>query len=92
MKPLKDEPVISDEAKIILDSLRKRGECDLNLFKSKFDFSNKKWDKITKELIQLKLSSSSTTNKLEKIKIIINLIHSHCNKYIIKQNDSYTIT
>ena len=50
MKPFKDEPVISDEAKIILDSLRKRGECDLNLFKSKFDFSNKKWDKITKEL------------------------------------------
>ena len=50
MKPLKDEPVISDEAKIILDSLRKKGECDLNLFKSEFDFSNKKWDKITKEL------------------------------------------
>ena len=50
MKPFKDEPVISDEAKIILDSLRKRGECDLNLFKSEFDFSNKKWDKITKEL------------------------------------------
>ena len=50
MKPFKDEPVISDEAKIILDHLRKRGECDLNLFKSEFDFSNKKWDKITKEL------------------------------------------
>ena len=50
MKPLKDEPVISDEAKIILDSLRKKGECELNLFKSEFDFSNKKWDKITKEL------------------------------------------
>ena len=50
MKPLKDEPVISDEAKIILDSLRKKGECDLNLFKTEFDFSNKKWDKITKEL------------------------------------------
>ena len=50
MKPLKDEPVISDEAKAILDSLRKKGECDLNLFKSEFDFSNKKWDKITKEL------------------------------------------
>ena len=50
MKPLKDEPVISDEAKIILNSLRKKGECDLNLFKSEFDFSNKKWDKITKEL------------------------------------------
>ena len=50
MKPLKDEPIISDEAKFILDSLRKKGECDLNLFKSEFDFSNKKWDKITKEL------------------------------------------
>ena len=50
MKPLKDEPVISVEAKIILDSLRKKGECDLNLFKTEFDFSNKKWDKITKEL------------------------------------------
>ncbi len=50
MKPLKDEPEISDEAKIILNSLRKKGECDLNLFKSEFDFSNKKWDKITKEL------------------------------------------
>ncbi|MDC3040242.1 lysine--tRNA ligase [Flavobacteriaceae bacterium] len=50
MKPLKDEPVISDEAKIILDSLTKKGECDLNLFKTEFDFSNKKWDKITKEL------------------------------------------
>jgi len=50
MKPFKDEPVISDEAKIILDHLRKRGECDLNHFKSEFDFSNKKWDKITKEL------------------------------------------
>jgi len=50
MKPLKDEPIISDEAKIILDSLRKKGECDLNLFKTEFDFSNKKWDKITKEL------------------------------------------
>ena len=50
MKPLKDEAVISDEAKIILDSLTKKGECDLNLFKTEFDFSNKKWDKITKEL------------------------------------------
>ena len=44
------EANISDEAKIILDSLRKKGECDLNLFKTEFDFSNKKWDKITKEL------------------------------------------
>jgi len=50
MKPLKNEPIISDEAKIVFDSLRKKGECDLNIFKSEFDLSNKKWDKITKEL------------------------------------------
>ncbi len=42
--------MISDGAKLILDKLIKKGECDLNNFKSEFDFSNKKWDKLTKEL------------------------------------------
>jgi len=50
MKPLKEAPSISDEAKVILDKLTEKGECNLNIFKSKFDFSNKKWDKLTKEL------------------------------------------
>ena len=50
MKPLKEEPSISDDAKVILDKLLEKGECDLNIFKDKFDFSNKKWDKLTKEL------------------------------------------
>jgi len=50
MKPLKDKPVITDEAQMVLNSLSKKGKCDLNNFKSEFDFSNKKWDKITKEL------------------------------------------
>ena len=50
MKPLKEELSISDDAKAILDKLLIKGECDLNILKSEFDFSNKKWDKLTKEL------------------------------------------
>ena len=50
MKPVKEVPLISDDAKLILDKLKKKGECELNNFKSEFEFSNKKWDKLTKEL------------------------------------------
>ena len=50
MKPLKEAPSITDDAKVILDKLIEKGECDLSIFKSEFDFSNKKWDKLTKEL------------------------------------------
>jgi lysyl-tRNA synthetase class 2 len=50
MKPIKEAPQISDDAKLILDKLIKKGECELDKFKSEFDFSNKKWDKYTKEL------------------------------------------
>ncbi len=50
MKPIKEAPQISNDAKLFLDKLMKNGECKLSDFKSEFDFSNKKWDKITKEL------------------------------------------
>ena len=50
MKPINEMPQISDEAKLILDKLIKKGECELNNFKPEFEFSNKKWDKLTKEL------------------------------------------
>ena len=50
MKPIKEISQISEEAKLILDNLIKKGECELNNFKSDFEFSNKKWDKLTKEL------------------------------------------
>jgi lysyl-tRNA synthetase class 2 len=50
MKPLKEVPSITDDAKVILDKLIEKGECDLSIFKGEFDFSNKKWDKLTKEL------------------------------------------
>ena len=50
MKPIKEAPQISDDAKLIFDKLLKKGECELSDFKSEFDFSNKKWDKLLKEL------------------------------------------
>ena len=50
MKPIKEAPQISDDAKLIFDKLLKKGECELSDFKSEFDFSNKKWDKLIKEL------------------------------------------
>jgi lysyl-tRNA synthetase class 2 len=50
MKPINEAPQISDDAKLILDKLLKKGECELDVFKSEFDLSNKKWDKYTKEL------------------------------------------
>ena len=55
MKPINEMPLISDEAKLILDKLIKKGECELNNFKSEFEFSNKKWDKLTKELREREL-------------------------------------
>ena len=50
MKPLKKEPEVSQESKEILEGLIKIGECSLLEFQSKFEISNKKWDKILKEL------------------------------------------
>ena len=50
MKPINEVPKISENSKLIYDSILKTGECNLNNFKSKFDLSNKKWDKILKEL------------------------------------------
>ena len=50
MKPLKKEPEVSQESKEILDGLIKIGECSLVEFQSKFELSNKKWDKVLKEL------------------------------------------
>ena len=67
MKPIKEGPKISDEAEIILSKLLKKGECELSGFKSEFDFSNKKWDKLTKEL---KVKDLITIYKLNEILFI----------------------
>ena len=50
MKPIKQGPEISEDAKVVFDRLKKHDEILLNDFKSEFDLSNKKWDKIKKEL------------------------------------------
>ena len=50
MKPIKQGPEISDDAKVVFDKLKNHDEILLNDFKSEFDLSNKKWDKIIKEL------------------------------------------
>ena len=50
MKPIKQGPEISEDAKVVFDRLKKHDEILLNDFKSEFDLSNKKWDKIIKEL------------------------------------------
>ena len=50
MKPLKREPNISEDAKVVFNRLKNIEQIFLADFKSEFDLSNKKWDKILKEL------------------------------------------
>ena len=50
MKPIKKEPDISEDAKVIFNRLKNIKQILLADFKSEFDLSNKKWDKVIKEL------------------------------------------
>ena len=50
MKPIKKEPEISEDSKLVYNKLKNINETLLVDFKSEFDISNKKWDKILKEL------------------------------------------
>ena len=50
MKPVKKEPDISEDAKVIFNRLKNIEQILLADFKSEFDLSNKKWDKVLKEL------------------------------------------
>jgi len=51
MKPEKKVAVeLSEEAKEVMDALKKAGKSDLNAFKESTGLSNKKWDKAIKEL------------------------------------------
>ena len=50
MKPVKKEPDISEDAKVIFNRLKDIDQILLTDFKSEFDLSNKKWDKVLKEL------------------------------------------
>ena len=50
MKPIKETPQISENSKLVYDDILKKGECKLETLKSDINLSNKKWDKILKEL------------------------------------------
>ena len=50
MKPIKKEPDITEDAKVIFNRLKNIEQILLADFKSEFDLSNKKWDKVLKEL------------------------------------------
>ena len=50
MKPIKETPQISENSKLVYDNILKKGECKLETLKSEIDLSNKKWDKILREL------------------------------------------
>ena len=62
MKPIKETPQISENSKLVYDNILKKGECKLETLKSEIDLSNKKWDKILKELRGKELISISKKN------------------------------
>ena len=62
MKPIKETPQISENSKLVYDDILKKGECKLETLKSEIDLSNKKWDKILKELRGKELISISKKN------------------------------
>jgi lysyl-tRNA synthetase class 2 len=55
MRPEKKSIELTEEEEIILKSLKEESPIELNVFKSQFDFSNKKWDKSIKNLSKNKI-------------------------------------
>ena len=49
-KPVKKEPDISEDGKVIFNRRKDNDQINLDDFKSEFEVSNKKWDKVLKEL------------------------------------------
>ena len=63
MKPENTSKDISDELSKILDVIKNKEELNINDLKSKFNFSNKKWDKSLKELREKGLITIIKDNK-----------------------------
>lgn len=63
MKPEKKAVAISDEAKAVLEILKKAETIDLNDLKAQSGLSNKKWDKTIKELTGNKLAKVEKTDE-----------------------------
>jgi len=62
MKPEKKALEISDDAKIVLESLTKLNRTELDTLKNSVDLSNKKWDKAIKELTKKTLAKVEKTD------------------------------
>ena len=63
MKPEKKVSVeLSEDAKGVMESLKKVGKTDLNSFKESTGLSNKKWDKAIKELTKNGLAKVQKTD------------------------------
>lgn len=61
MRPEKKQVALSDEAKGVLDTLKKAARLPLNDLKEQSGLSNKKWDKAIKELTKNKLAKVEKT-------------------------------
>ncbi|MGB5556288.1 MAG: lysine--tRNA ligase [Flavobacteriaceae bacterium] len=62
MRPERKAVELSDEAKIVFDLLKKLKNVDLNDLKTQSQLSNKKWDKVMKELTKNSLAKVNKTD------------------------------
>ncbi len=62
MRPEKKQVAISDDAKAVLEILRKSEKMDLNDLKGQSGLSNKKWDKAIKDLTRNKVAKVEKTD------------------------------
>ena len=63
MKPEKKKVALTEEAKMVLDLLKKSGRTTLDNLKVASGLSNKKWDKSIKELTKNKLAKVEKTDE-----------------------------
>ena len=69
MKPERKELTISNEAKTVLETIRKADKLPLNDLKKQSGLSNKKWDKTIKELTKKGLASVTKTDNGIEVEI-----------------------
>ena len=70
MKPEKKKVELTDEAKGVLDMLKKENAIELIRLKVQSGLSNKKWDKAIKELTKNKLAEVSNNDNQLMVKIL----------------------
>ena len=69
MRPEKKQVDLSEEAKMVFESLKKTGELPLTELKEQSGLSNKKWDKTIKELTKNNMAKVHKTNEGLFVKI-----------------------